>query len=488
MVDNDGTINGPLELESDETVTHTGTFKDVTVGDGVLVVDTGATLTGTTEVADGELRVLRPVTVAALKQTGGMITGAGTLTVTGAFAWSDGDQEGPGATVLAAGATGVVSDNVGLREDRELRNAGTLTIDDATVFMGRGASIRNTGLLVLDGAASVDDSAFRYGYGDAGLVHNTGTLRKTGTGAAVAEATIDNDGVIEVLDGRLELPELLNWSGPMFGGAGTLAGGTYVVGNGAALLLPGPLKANAARLALGAGSQVLYNELTGTGVEVRDGLGGLLRNAAGGALELTGGRSLTVAGTFVNQGVLALGAGSVLNSGRLHPGRGRGPAPDGHRRLGGPRGRGRRRAARRAAGRRRAGRGRRRRLRAHRRGGRHVRRGHGRVRADLHGGRRDRAPPGWRGAEGGRGRSGPRGTGARRAGEHPRGRQARREGQGEAEEARQAQGEEGGEEEAPLIWGGVCQAGRGELALLAVVCRAVVRGAGGGRSGEGASG
>ena len=39
-----------------------------------------------------------------------------------------------------------------------------------------------------------------------------------------------------------------------------------MVGNGAALLLPGPLKANAARLALGAGSQVLYNELTGTGV------------------------------------------------------------------------------------------------------------------------------------------------------------------------------------------------------------------------------
>ena len=217
--------------------------------------------------------------------------------------------------MLAAGATGVVSDNAGLREDRELRNAGTLTIDDATLFMGRGTAIRNAGLLVLDGTASVDDTAFRYGYGDAGLVHNTGTLRKTGTGTAVAEATIDNDGVIEVLDGRLELPELLNWSGPMFAGAGTLAGGTYVVGNGAALLLPGPLKANAARLALGAGSQVLYNELTGTGVEVRDGLGGLLRNAGGGVLELTGGRSLTVAGTFVNQGVLALGAGSVLNTG-----------------------------------------------------------------------------------------------------------------------------------------------------------------------------
>ncbi|MDA0182237.1 hypothetical protein OJ997_18165 [Solirubrobacter phytolaccae] len=315
VVDNDGTINGPLELESAETVTHTGAFKDITLGEGVLVVDTGATLTGTTEVADGELRVLRPVTVASLKQTGGLITGTGALTVTGQLTWSDGDQVGPGATVIAAGATALVNDNVHLDGDRELRNAGTLTVDDAIVFMERGASIRNTGTFVLDGAAQLDDSAFQYGYGEAGLVHNTGTLRKTGTGSAVGEATLDNDGVIEILDGRLELPELLNWSGPLFGGAGTLAGGTFVVGNGAALLLPGSVKANAARLVLNAGSQVLYNEFTGSGIEAKDGLTALLRNAAGGTLELAGGRSVTVAGTFANQGVLALGAGSTLNAG-----------------------------------------------------------------------------------------------------------------------------------------------------------------------------
>lgn len=314
VVDNDGAITGPLELESDEAVTHTGAFKDITLSDGVLVVDAGATLTGTTEVADGELRVLRPVTVATLKQTGGKVTGTGALTVTGSFAWSDGDQTGPGATVLAAGATATVTDNVGLDEDRELRNAGTLTIDDATMWMERGAAIRNTGTLVLDGAAKLDDSAFRYGYGDAGLIHNTGTLRKTGTGSAVAEATIDNDGTVEILDGRLELPELLNWSGPLFGGEGTLAGGSYVVGNGAGLVLPAALKANAARLVLNAGSQVLFTELTGTGVVARDALTGLVRNAAGGTLELAGGRSLTVAGTFANQGVLALGPGSTLSA------------------------------------------------------------------------------------------------------------------------------------------------------------------------------
>ena len=217
--------------------------------------------------------------------------------------------------MLAAGATGVISDSAGLDEDRQLVNRGTLTLDDATLFMGRGASISNAGLFELDGTAELDDSAFRYGYGDAGLIHNTGTIRKTGTGTAVGEASVDNDGAIEILDGRLELPELLNWSGSLFGGSGTLTGGSFVVGNGASLLVSGALKANAARLALGAGSQVLYRELAGTSVVERDALGGLLRNAAGGSLELTGGRSLTVAGTFVNQGVLALGAGSTLNAG-----------------------------------------------------------------------------------------------------------------------------------------------------------------------------
>ena len=84
-----------------------------------------------------------------------------------------------------------------------------------------------------------------------------------------------------------------------------------MVGNGAALLLPAALKANAARLALGAGSQVLYNEFTGTGLQPARRPRRAAAQRRRRALELSGGRSLTVTGTFVNQGVLALGAGSV---------------------------------------------------------------------------------------------------------------------------------------------------------------------------------
>ena len=96
LVDNDGTINGPLELESDSTVTHTGTFKDVTLGDGVLVDRRAARrCPARPRSPAASCACCGPVTVAALKQTGGLIS-AGTLTVTGQFAWTDGDQAGPG--------------------------------------------------------------------------------------------------------------------------------------------------------------------------------------------------------------------------------------------------------------------------------------------------------------------------------------------------------------------------------------------------------
>ena len=77
--------------------------------------------------------------------------------------------------------------------------------------------------------------------------------------------------------------------------------------------MPGPLKANAARLVLdGPASAVVYPDTTTAGTPRRDALASLARNAAGGELVLRGGRSLTVGGAFANQGVLALGAGSTL--------------------------------------------------------------------------------------------------------------------------------------------------------------------------------
>ena len=113
--------------------------------------------------------------------------------------------------------------------------------------------------------------------------------------------------------GTLEATGLRDFTGTFSGGRSGLSNGTYVVGAGT-LVLPGPVEVNGARLALGAGSQVVYKARTRS----RPGaLAQLGRNT--GELEL--GRSLTV-GAFANDGSLALGAGSTLTAASFRQGGG----------------------------------------------------------------------------------------------------------------------------------------------------------------------
>ena len=80
----------------------------------------------------------------------------------------------------------------------------------------------------------------------------------------MAEVPLDNDGTLEVAGGTLEATGLRDFTGTFSGGRSGLSNGTYVVGAGT-LVLPGPVEVNGARLALGAGSQVVYKSLGGQG-------------------------------------------------------------------------------------------------------------------------------------------------------------------------------------------------------------------------------
>ncbi|MGO9762046.1 MAG: Ig-like domain repeat protein [Solirubrobacteraceae bacterium] len=106
------------------------------------------------------------------------LDGAGQVDVTksftgGTFAY----LEGSGKTVIEPGATATVSSSLGLEEEHELENAGTLTVEnEATIFGGPGTLI------------------------------NTGTLEKTnGAGTATISSTIENEGLVSVTAGTLEL-------------------------------------------------------------------------------------------------------------------------------------------------------------------------------------------------------------------------------------------------------------------------------------------
>jgi hypothetical protein len=244
------------------------------------------------------------------------VGGEGTLHVAGTLAWEEGSQTDPGTTVIAPGGTATVAGAnraAALREDRALVNRGTLSLAGGTLFVAQGASVLNSALMTVAGGSMIDGPGAGFGFG--GLVHNTGTLRKIGAGPSVAEVSLDNDGALEVTDGTFEVPGLRDFTGTFSGGRSGLSNGTYVVGAGV-LALPGPVEVNGARLALGAGSQVVYKPLGGQGA-AQDALASLGRNT--GSLEL--GRSVTV-GAFVNDGSLAVAAGSALTASSFRQGGG----------------------------------------------------------------------------------------------------------------------------------------------------------------------
>ena len=326
---------------------------DVKLADGVLALEPGATWAGTTELADGELR--SPPGCAARGRRRHAAHDRRHRRRRGHADRHRHARVGPTATRPARARP------CSPRAPPASINDSTRRCDeDRALVQPRHADARRRHAVHRPGASMLQRRRVRARRPAApttrrvplrlrrrGLIHNTGTLRKTGTGTAVAEAPIDNDGAIEVPDGTLELPELLNCSGTFSGGrSGTLSSGTYVVGAGA-LVLPGPREGQrrpaGARRRLAGALQAARRARR----RAEDALGGSAAQRRGGRWSSP--RALAdVSATFVNEGALALGAGSTLTAGGFRAGRRRRPAPGGgRRRERRPRRRDRRRVARR---------------------------------------------------------------------------------------------------------------------------------------------
>ena len=208
----------------------------VTFGDGAFELAPGATIDGNVAVENATLSLPDDLflTVAAgdtLRMTGGAIDG-GEIRVDGTFNWIDGRRGGPGTTTVEPGGTV----NVGssdpddfssprLDEGHSLVNRGSAELLGESWDLGSGASILNEGTLLLSHAANVTGDDFGAGFGFASLLHNTGTLRKTGVDAVTLELPVDNDGTLEVAAGTLGTGRLLNWSEDFAGDGGSLTGG-----------------------------------------------------------------------------------------------------------------------------------------------------------------------------------------------------------------------------------------------------------------------
>ena len=337
---------GDSSLESDSTATQTGTFaarapaRRITFDDGVLAWRRRRRSPGTRSSRAGELRPRRDD---AHVPAGDALTQAGGTRrrrharVTGTFAWTDGDQAGPGSDGARARRRATVAGTTlaALREDRELVNRGTIDLDDGRSSWTEGASILNARALTCrrrgrarrvrqlrlrlrgpgaqHGHAAQDRRGRRRGRGaDRQRRHDRGARRH----ARAARAA------------QLERLRVLRH------GAG-LTGGTYVGRKAALAAPPRPAEGQRARGSSldGAGVAACSTTRHGAQAPPTDALSGCCATPAAASSSCAAAATHDPATGHVRQpGRARARRGQRAQRRGLPPGRGRGPAPGGDRR------------------------------------------------------------------------------------------------------------------------------------------------------------
>jgi hypothetical protein len=247
--------------------------------------------------------------VTNFNQSGGSLSGTGTLTVTGASTlgtpgFSAATMSGTGTTRFD-GALAITGGGLhDLTGGRRLLTTGTTTWTNSSgnagqFRLGGGAVIENRGLWLDDTTVSTFINS-SFGGSNSLLNTATGTYRKTAGTVTTISTTFDNQGTLNVQNGTFTA----NGSVVQQNG-NTLSGGGWRVGGSGTLNLNEP------------GAQ---NITTNQGDVTLDGAGAsfarintLTNNQ--GAFRLLGARNFSAVGTFSNSGVLQLAGGSFAAPG-----------------------------------------------------------------------------------------------------------------------------------------------------------------------------
>ncbi len=270
---------------------------------------------------------------ASLTLSGGTLTGAGEVDVSGSFSWTGGAMTGTGKTVLEAGAAGSIDPGSGSAvslSGRDLANRGTLTWSSGSVEGRSSAEIDNSGTFDANADASGGEW-WEHGLlnsdGSNVWLHNTGVVKKAaGSLFTQIQFQMDNEGAFEVKTGQIILTggnhgstaEDGSWAG-VEGGGMVFNSGSYILGtdvgmSGSVFLTGGSVQAGdiqapEATLWLWSGDATLTLTSTSTASH----LGTFNLNSA---TTLTGAGTLDVASSFAWAGGTMAGSGqTVLGSG-----------------------------------------------------------------------------------------------------------------------------------------------------------------------------
>jgi hypothetical protein len=200
------------------------------------------------QITGGTLALGSGLTVQALSESGGELTGSGTVTATATASWTGGTMSGAGTTSIAPGATLTVSGSETLT--RTLANVGTGTwngsIDGGTGLLANSGSLSTVGSLA--GALFDTGRLSPGGDGTIGGISVTGDYSEAGT-LHVDLLTPDNsDGVTPsgtvTLGGGLDVVALAGFSGNSFTviantGSGPVVGTFAGLPQGAPIMIGG---------------------------------------------------------------------------------------------------------------------------------------------------------------------------------------------------------------------------------------------------------
>ena len=356
-------------------------------GDDVVINQTGITITHATSASDsvnsltsqatlvlsaGSLSIAASSTMSAFNQSGGTLTGAGTVTVSGLLTWTGGIESGTGTTV-ANGGLAITASNAAFTvlDGRTLTNAATATVNGSGnqyLDLGDNAVLNNLPGATFDFEAEVSLRTNGEVSG-AATFNNQGILEKsadTGSDTTNFDAVLDNSGTVQVLSGTLSLQgdstdtgsftvsggATLGFdsgaatlgSGSIISGAGTveIGGGTVNVNAGSTYNVSGLTTINSGTVNFNSGNNITTGTLTqsggtltgsdtvtvsglltwtggtesGTGTTVAN--GGLAITASNAAFTILDGRTLTNAVTATVNGIgnqyLDIGDNAVLNN------------------------------------------------------------------------------------------------------------------------------------------------------------------------------
>ena len=259
---------------------------------GAVAILNGATANFTNTVND-----TGAVTFTTLNlSSGGILTGAASVTVTGPTTWSGSTMSGAGITNLLGSST--ISGNDTLNA-RTLNNFGTAT-DNTTVTLTNAAVINNDSGATWNLANNVSGSG-------TDTFNNFGTLQQASGAANVLGVSFDNNGLVSVQSGSLNLAR----GGTDSGIYDVSAGATLIFSSGVRLLTVGSTVRGAGNLSVaGSAPEIIEGGFTLTGA-VNIGAGGVLSLAP----SVNGNGSVTLSTfTLTTGGTLAGGAVTVTGA------------------------------------------------------------------------------------------------------------------------------------------------------------------------------